>query len=65
VPAISGHIPLLSVTGRLFIEGEGRVNPGERTDRASLSAAGMPTVLRPAGRLFAEERRPLSGACLV
>ena len=50
---ISGHIPLLSVTGRLFIEGEGRVNPGERTDRASLSAAGMSTVFRPAGRLFA------------
>ena len=50
---ISGHIPLLSVTGRLFIEGEGRVNPGERTDRASGPSCD------------GEERRPLSGACLV
>jgi predicted transcriptional regulator of viral defense system len=28
VPAISGHIPLLSVTGRLFRKGEGRVKAG-------------------------------------
>ena len=39
MPAISGHMPQLSVTGRLFIEGEGRVNPGERTERFAAPAS--------------------------